>query len=210
MNHMIEAVDVPGILIETLPEFRPSVEEHQREWPDDPMLYLIVGALFQRMVDMSEGSERLDFVRRVYTLTEIMLTNGAQCVRDCFAIELIEPLSGENSEQSFPGLEIAIGEAGRKELAFMREWARLYGDMKIAIERANQQLGCTVFEGVGIGEGNASTRVIVNLPLWESLTEHQRDDAHQRLSSDWESVSGSASGVTISGPRETSFRVLRG
>ncbi len=207
---MIEAVDVPGILVEILPEFRPTVEEHQKEWPDDPMLYLIVGALFRRMVDMSEGPERVDFVRRVYDLTEIMLAKGAQYVRDCFAIEMIEPLSGEHSEQTFPSLEIAIGKFGRKELAFMREWSRLYGEMKIAIEGANQQLGCTVFEGVGIGEGNASTRIIVNLPLWDSLTENQRDNAYQRLSSDWGSVSGSASGVTISGPRATSFRVLRG
>ncbi len=159
---------------------------------------------------MPDGPERRDFARRVYAFTDTMLTAGSPYVRDCFAIEMIEPLSGDPNEEHYPGLEAAVGPAGHKELAFMREWARLYRGMKSAIERTNEQLGCAVFEAAGIGEGNASTRVIVNLPAWESLTENQRDEAYQHLSSDWEGVSGQMSGVTITGPRESDFRLLRG
>ena len=209
MKKSIEAGDVAAILSEVLPEFRQAVEEHLNDWPDDPMLYPLVGGLFQRMVDMTDGPDRREFVRRVYVLTDTILANGSPSVRDCFAIEMIEPLSGDPNQQYYPGLEVAVGPVGRKELEYMREWARLYRGMKVAIERANEEMGSPILEVAGIGEGNASTRIIANVRLWDSLTREQHDEIYRRLSSDWEGVSGRLSGVIITGPRETNFRLLR-
>ena len=206
----IEASDVAALLCMALPEFREAVEEHRNDWPDDPMLYLLVGALFQRMVDMPDGPERRDFVDRVYALTDEMLLHGSPSVRDCFSIEMIEPIANDPNQQYYPEHEAAVGATGRKDLAFKREWDRLYRGMKSAIERRNEQLGCLMFEAAGIGEGNASTRVIVNLSVWASLTENQRDVAYQQLSSDWEGMSGNISGLTLTGPVDSGFRVLRG
>lgn len=210
MKEPVEADDVAAILSEALPEFAEAVEQHRKDWPDSPMLYLLIGPLFWRMVEMPDGPERRDFVRRVYTVTDAMLANGSPSVRDCFAIEMIEPLSSDSNEQRYPRLEAAVGPVGRKELENMREWARLYRGMKAAVERANAEMGSSLLEVAGIGEGNASASVFANLRLWDSLTKKQHDEVYRRLSSDWEGVSGRMAGVTISGPRESNFRLLRG
>jgi hypothetical protein len=129
----IEAADVIPILREALPEFCHAIEEHVSEWPDAPMLYLLIGALFNCAANAfwaGEEEEQLSFARRAYQIVDKMLSEGSPSVRDCFAIEMIEPLSDEAKivEQIYPGLESILGPAGKEELAKMREWWRQHKD----------------------------------------------------------------------------------
>jgi hypothetical protein len=124
----IEQAGVIPILSEALPEFSDAIREHVADWPDDPMLYPLIGSLFQHVAELRPGKERerLRFARRAYELVDKMLSEGSPSVRDCFAIEMIEPLSGdaEAIKQHYPGLESILGPVGKEELAKMREWWR--------------------------------------------------------------------------------------
>ena len=200
------------ILSEALPEFGDAIKEHVADWPDDPMLYLLIGPLFSYVAELRPSKERecLQFARRVYDLVDKMLLEGSPSVRDCFAIEMIEPLSGnaEVLEQHYPGLESVLGPAGKRELARMREWWRRHEAMNAAIGRLNEQLGHAVFQGVGISERKA--RVIVEPSAWLRLSERRKDEIYRRLRSDWEGLTGQAKSLTITGPHDTGFQILRG
>jgi hypothetical protein len=208
----IEQIEVIPMLREALPEFGDAIREHIADWPDDPMLYLLVGPLFRHVAEARPGKERerLQFARRVYELVDRMLSEGSPSVSNCFAIEMIEPLSGdpEEAERCYPGIESALGPAGKKELAKMREWWRRKKHMDAAISRLNEQLGHNVLQAVGIGENSA--RVIVEPSKWSRLSEPRKDAIYQRLRSDWEGLTGRHRSLTIAGPRDTGFQVLRG
>jgi hypothetical protein len=208
----IEQDQVIAILGEALPEFQASIREHVADWPDDPMLYLLIGPLFRHVAELrpSKERERLQFARRVYELVDKMLSEGSPEVRDCFAIEMIHPLSGDPNwvEQHYPGIESILGPAGKKELARTREWGRRYKAMNAAISRLNEQVGRAVLQVVGIGESNA--RVIVEPAAWSRLSELRKDEIYRRLRSDWEGLTGESKSLTITGPRETGFEILRG
>ena len=129
----IEAAEVISILREALPEFSHAIEEHVVEWPDDRMLYSLIGVLFNCAANAfraGEEQEQLSFARRAYQIVDKMLSEGSPLVRDCFAIEMIEPLSGDAElvEQYYPGLESILGPVGKEELAKMREWWRQHKD----------------------------------------------------------------------------------
>lgn len=209
MNQDIEATNVSELLPEAIPEFTEAIEEHRRSYPDEPMLYVLVGDLFQSIVAMPPSLERADLIRRFYAFTEEMLVNGSGEVRDCFAIELIEPPTGGGSAYYFPGIEIRLGSAGQKELAGMNEWGRRYEAVTRAITTINERLKCALILGVGIGERNETARVIANLDQWHRLSENQQNHVYLRLSSEWQTVSGQSSGLTITGPRQSKFRHLR-
>src|ERR1700733_9695308 len=129
----IEVAEVIPILREALPEFSHAIEEHVVEWPDDPMLYSLIGVLFNcaaNAFQAGEEQEQLSFARRAYQIVDKMLSEGSPLVRDCSAIEMIEPLSGDARivEQYYPGLESVLGPVGKEELAKMREWWRQHKD----------------------------------------------------------------------------------
>lgn len=209
----IEQNEVIPMLREALPEFEYAIKEHVADWPDDPMLYLLIAPLFRHTAELRPGKERerLQFARRAYELVDRMLSEGSPSVRDCFAIEMIEPLSGdppEVVEQYYPGLEGVLGPAGKKELATMREWGRRYKGMNAAIGSLNEQLGQAVLQAVGIGESEA--RVVAEPSAWSRLSERRKDEIYRRLRSDWEGLTGQAKSLTITGPRDTGFQILRG
>ena len=208
----IEQNEVIPMLREALPEFRNVIREHVADWPDDPMLYSLVGSLRRHVAEVGPDKEceRLRFARRVYELVDRMLSEGSPSVSDCFAIEMIEPLSGdpEEAERYYPGIESVLGPAGKKKLAKMREWWRRQNNMDAAISSLNEHLGDNVLQVVGIGENSA--RVTSTHRKWSRLSERRKDEIYQRLRSDWEGLTGGHRSLTITGPRDTGFRVLRG
>jgi hypothetical protein len=206
----IEAAEVATILSDALPEFREAIEEHRREWPGEPMLYSLVGLLFQSIMLITSDKERLAFARRVYEITDKMLVEGAPSVRACFSIEMIEPLWGDakTTEQYYPGLEGVLGPAGKRDLAAKREWQRRYHLMKAAVDRLNAELGRVVFEGPGIGL--ATGKAIVRPLEWSRLSESAKDDAFDRLKGEWKKTTALDRGFIITGPRESGFELLRG
>jgi hypothetical protein len=130
---MIEANEVADVLHVELPEFRHEITRHRQDWGDDPMLYLLAGALFRFVTELPGGRERVLRAQQVYVVTDKMLVEGSPSVRDCFAIEMIEPLISATSVGRYPSLELALGPAGRKKLERMREWWRVHGaDVKAA------------------------------------------------------------------------------
>jgi hypothetical protein len=123
----IEQEVVAEILSAAFPEFGSEIAEHRKGWGNDPMLYLLVGALFRFVDELAPGRERVLRAQRVYALTDRMLSEGSPSVRDCFSIEMIEPLTAMTSSERYPSLEAALGPAGKNELAKMREWWRRHG-----------------------------------------------------------------------------------
>lgn len=208
----IEQDEVIPMLSETLPEFGDAIREHVADWPDDPMLYLLIGPLFRHVAELRPGKERerLQFARRAYELVDKMLLEGSPSVHDCFAIEMIEPLSGDPEvvEQYYPGIESVLGPAGKKRLAKMREWGSRYKTMNAAISRLNKQLGQAVLQGVGIDESRA--HVIVEPSAWSRLSERLKDEVYRLLRSEWGALTGQAKSLTIAGPPDTGFKILRG
>ncbi|MGB8910394.1 MAG: hypothetical protein WCC84_16750 [Candidatus Cybelea sp.] len=208
----IEQSEVISMLGEALPEFGDAIREHIADWPDDPMLYILIGPLFDYVAAPRAGQERerLQFARRAYEFVDKMLLEGTSSVQNCFAIQMIEPLAGDPKtvEQRYPGIESVLGPAGKKELSNMREWGRRYRAMNAAIGRINEQLGQGVLRAVGVGESNA--RVIVELSAWSRLSERRQDEIYRRLRSDWKELTGQAKSLTITGPREAGFEILRG
>jgi hypothetical protein len=203
----IEAQDVARLIREAFPELRTQVDRHTADWPDDPMIYLIVGTLFQWAADMPVGRERVLVASRMYALTEKMLGEGSEQVRDCFSIEMIEPLMSETSTAHYPNFEAALGSFGRRDLAAKREWAVRYSAMNRLINALNGKLGGVVFEAVGI-DGD-TVRVIANPRLWKSASEARRTSMFQEIQGRWLELTGHEGGIEITEPRECSFRILR-
>jgi hypothetical protein len=195
---MIDERQVDSILEKALPEFSDDLREHRENWPSDPMLYPLLGTLFN-FIAPQPGQTRLDVARRAYEVTEKMLVDGTESVRDCFAIEMIEPLAGDPDEiESFyPGLESLLGPAAQRELASMREWGRHYEGMASAMKRLNQRTGRDLFKFVGIGKGTA--RIVADSVLWGALSEAERDELFERLSSDWEGGLGGSLDLRLPG-----------
>lgn len=206
----IKPMDVADFLSDALPEFRAAISEHRREWKDEPGLYILLGDVVRFMMRITPDSERLAFARRLYDVTEKMLVEGDSYVQDCFSIEMIEPLSldPKETEQLFPGVEAILGPAAKKDLAEKREWFRRYEAMEASRGRVNQRLGRAIFTGVGVGKRNA--RYTVELADWNLMSEATKDDAFRWLSADWAETTGQAHGLTITGPRQSDFQLLRG
>jgi hypothetical protein len=208
----IEQDEVIPMLREVLPGFGDAIREHVADWPDDPMLYLLIGPLFDYVAAPQPGKERerLQFARRAYELVDKMLLEGTPLVQDCFAIQMIEPLAGDAKTvgQRYPGIESVLGPAGKEELSNMREWGRRYRAMNKAITRINEQLPQAVLQGIGVGESNA--RVIVEPSAWSRLPERRKDEIYRALRTEWKELTGQAKSLTITGPRGTGFEILRG
>lgn len=84
------------MLVRALPEFADDVRQHRAEWPDDPMLYPLIGSLFDFAVSALRNPSERDgsgLARRVYEVVEAALSDGEPSVQDCFAIEMIESRS---------------------------------------------------------------------------------------------------------------------
>jgi hypothetical protein len=202
----IEEADVAAAIIKALPERAAIVSAHLAEWQDEPMPYLLLSDIFQMMSKIPRGPEQLDLIRRAYDLCDKALSDGSREVRDCFAIELIEPLSFEPDETFLS----ALGPFGRLMHDEMLEWSRLYTLMKRAVDNENERLGLKVFDGTGIDAKNRSARVVVRMETWMVLNPQQHDMSFARLRDAWHEASGQPAGITITGPRESSFTVLRG
>jgi hypothetical protein len=201
----IEASDVAAAILKALPECTAIVDAHLEEWPGEPMLYLLLQEVSRMIFDPPESAEQLDVIRRAYDLCERALSEGSREVRDCFAIELLEPLSGD-PEGFFLA---ALGPIGRLMRDEMHEWDRLYALMKQALDGENEMLGLEVFSGSGIDAKNSTARVIVRIENWTLLSAAQHDESFARLRDAWRAASGAPTGITINGPRESNFRVLR-
>lgn len=203
----IEAQDVPRLIEEAFPEFGTQVDQHIGEWPDDPMIYLIVGSLFRFVADMPEGSDRVSAASRMYALTETMLKDGSEQVQDCFSIEMIEPLTSTRSAALYPNFECSLGVFGKEHLAAKREWATRYTAMNNLVKDLNRKFGAQVLEAVGIGGDRL--RVIANPSLWQSADESRRDSIFNDIEREWFNVTGLSSGVEITEPAANAFQVLR-
>jgi hypothetical protein len=66
------------MLSETLPEFGDAIKEHVADWPDDPMLYLLIGlcpAMLQSL-GSAKSENALSSQRRAHELVGEMLLEG--------------------------------------------------------------------------------------------------------------------------------------
>lgn len=200
----IEERDVSRLVREAFPEFGAEVDRHIADWPDDPMIYLLVGSLFQFVADMPEGPDRVSVASRMYALTEKMLQAGSEQVQDCFSIEMIEPLASTSA--NYPNFETSLGAFGKKDLAAKREWCRRYDAMNSLVNDLNKKFGAQLFEGVGIRDD--TVRVIANPRLWRSLGAH-RDSMFRDIERKWFELTGHHDGIEITEPADNGFQVLR-
>ncbi|HEY6326479.1 MAG TPA: hypothetical protein VIW73_08235 [Candidatus Cybelea sp.] len=209
MTDVIEDAQVVSILEDAFSEFGDEIHEHRRDWGNEPMLYLLVGRLFEFANALPSGRDRTIRVQRVYAVTDRMLVEGTHSVRDCFAIEMIEPLIGDTSKERYPDFEAALGPAGRKELAGMREWDRRHGAMQEAIDQLNGAIGRKVFDAVYVGpiEGH-SLRVVADRSQWNAISVAERSDLFKTLQRKWKEATGFGGGVEITGPG-SGLEVLR-
>lgn len=208
--------DVEALLITELPEFADVVREYREFMGDDPSSYLVMGVLFNFVVDSlrnKSAENARDLAHRTYALVERVLTEGDRYSQDCVAIEMIEPLTVDGEHMHYPNLEEFMGPAAIQELKEMREWAWRYGAMKTAVAAANEELGSDVFDGVGLHKDAA--RVIADQDKWMLLPQSKRDDAFRSLRRTWMElrglpIEGRDSGLEITGTREKLFAVLAG
>jgi hypothetical protein len=90
---VIEQEDVAEILNAAFPEFESEIAEHRKDWGNDPMLYLLVGALFRFADELPPGRERALRAQRVYAVTDgdalgrIAIGSGLLCNRNDRAID---------------------------------------------------------------------------------------------------------------------------
>ena len=117
----IRVQDVDDLLSQALPEFAPAVREHRLEWGDEPMLYVLVGGLFNLLVDSSKMAQPPgELARRAYEVVEKAMTEGTPDVKDLFAIEMIEPFWGDPHHEFYPNFESLMGPASLAKLEAMR------------------------------------------------------------------------------------------
>lgn len=203
----VEVGAVAGMIREALPEFASLVDEHIREFGEEPMLYSLASAIFTSLCSMQDEPRRDRLLRRAYALVDTMLADGSDSVQDCFAIEFIEPLAGTNSDRSHATVEAALGPAATRVLTSMRSWRREYEGMSQSIKRLNTQTESPVFDGMGIGD--RGLRVIAEPYTWNALDDGNREKLFSELCRDWARISPGKSHVEITGPRSTGFQVLR-
>jgi hypothetical protein len=204
---VIEERDVARVIKEAFAEFSAQIDQHASEWQDDPMIYILVGSLFQWVADIPEGPTRISAAKRMYALTDKMLENGSEQVQDCFSIEMIEPLVSPSSAAHYPNFEPALGIHGKRDLAAKREWLVQYSAMNELVNDLNGKFGSPVFERVGIGNG--TMRVIANPALWKAISEAHRDSVFADIQEKWSDLTGHKDGIEITEPAENGFRVLR-
>ena len=113
-------MDVDRLLMDALPEFSSTVREHRSDYPDDPMLYLLLAPLFDFVVERFAGDP--DVAVRAYAVVEKIMEDGSPYVRDAFAIEMLEPLAQDNNHEFSPDLEPFMGPVTKKEFVAMRKW----------------------------------------------------------------------------------------
>jgi len=85
------------MLSETLPEFGDAIKERVADWPDDPMLYLLIGlcsAMLQSL-GSAKSENALSSQRRAYELVGEMPSEGSRPGRRSTAIlNAREPCAG--------------------------------------------------------------------------------------------------------------------
>lgn len=199
--------DVDGLLNEHLPEFADEVRAHRSEWPDDPMLYPLIARLFDFVVEASVLRSK-DVLRRAFATVELAIVEGSSGVRDCFAIQMLEPVANDPKHERYPNFEPFLGPASTREIQQMRQWWQRQKALDEAVQRANAKLGVAVF--VLAGQNPPDARVIADVARWKQLPRTDRQAAYRTLRACWREICGSQKGsLTITGPRETGFAVLR-
>lgn len=203
--------DVDGLLCKELPEFASSVKEHRADWPDEAMLYPLLSLLFDfavREYNIADGM-RKEVAQRAYAIVETALTEGSKPVRDCFAIQMLEPLIGDTNHESYPDLESVMGPASQRELRRMREWWKRQLALDEARRQINVKLGITVFSGIGQQDEN-NARAIADVDKWKQLRREDKESAYRTLAERWKEIRASMHAkLTITGPRESGFVLLR-
>lgn len=89
---------VDRILTEAVPDFAGEVLRHRSDHPDEPMLYLLAGRLFEFVTagyrrPAPLPPERMAVARQIYDVVERLVVEGDTSVSDPFTIEMIEPLA---------------------------------------------------------------------------------------------------------------------
>jgi hypothetical protein len=212
--------EVEVLLIKELPEFADVVREHQEYEPDGSMSYLLVGQLFDFVVD-SFKSASIELAReighRTYSLVDRALTEGDEYIQTCFAIQMIEPVSTDEGHLHYPNLESLMGPAARRELAHMREWWRRYNAMFSTVSAVNAEVGCDVLTGIGMGGVGLGrlddASVVADRTLWTELPKQTRARVFRSLRERWLVIRGlpnatQDSGLRITGTREQDFALL--
>jgi hypothetical protein len=203
--------EIDDLLCEELPEFASAVREHRAEWPDQPGLYPLLGLLFDFVVNESNmvPDARKDVAQRAYAVVEKALTAGDKRLRDCFAIEMIEPLIADPKHKVYPDFESVMGPASKRELHGMREWWKRKHALDDAVRQVHERLGVEVFSGVG-QQGAINARAIADVDKWKQLRREDKESAYRTLAESWKQICGSErSKFAITGPRDTGFIRLR-
>jgi hypothetical protein len=134
---MIKSEDLDDLLIRALPEFESSVRRHRADWPDEPMIYLLIGALFDFAVSSARDEwcvpDGAPLLSRIYDVVERALSEGDASVHDCFAIEMIEPIARDEDHQNYPNLECFMGSLALEEVRLMRQWRTRYTQLMAVV-----------------------------------------------------------------------------
>lgn len=187
MKRALMASEVDELLVTALPEFADNVRQHRAEWPDDPMLYILIGSLFDLAVSAARESHNgMSLARRIYQVVERALSDGEKSVQDCFAIEMIEPLAGDPKHEYYPNLETVMGPVALDELRGWRQWGTRYRAIMAAVSDVNRNIGFPLFRAAGLTGDDA--RVIAVRELWDRVAASDRESAAQSLAASWRSI----------------------
>jgi len=205
--------DVDALLCEAVPEFASVVREHREEWPDTGMLYALVPRLFDAVVEAGrrDDADARSLLCRAYALTERMLVEGTPSVRDCFSIEMIEPLWEDHDHEVYPNVEFALGPVALADLRSKIECGRRYAAMSDAIARANRRVSRNVCLLAGVRVDDTA-RVIVDRTVWNDMDQSARAEVFALLRSAWMELQGrfddGASGLELTDTVENGFAVV--
>ena len=203
--------DIDDLLCKELPEFAAAVREHRAEWPDHPMLYPLLGILFDFVVNASKITRErpMDLAQRAYGVVEKVLTSGNEGLRDCFVIQMLEPLANDPKYTFYPNLEHLMGPASRREIHAIRDWWKRQHALDAVLRQVHEKLGIEVFSSVGQQDATAA-KAIANVERWKQLRREDKEWSYRTLRESWRAISGSKRAkFSITGPLNTGFTVLR-
>jgi hypothetical protein len=119
--------DIERQIVEMLPELRPAAEHYWRvegEPDDDPGPYILFESMFGRYVTillaMPSSPNRDELLRRAFALTETMLLESEERIRDLAFIGLLE----SRGAWWWRAAEPFMGPASRRELDQREPWWR--------------------------------------------------------------------------------------
>ena len=185
----LEEPDVDDLLCKELPEFAPAVREHRAEWPDQPMLYSLLGSLFRFVVSEAEATHGrpCDVAYRAYRVVENVLESGNESLRDCFVIEMLEPIANDSDNTFYPNFEPLMGPLSTREVRDIREWSKRQSALDAVLRHVREKLGAEVF--VAAAQDAVDARAIVDVARWKQLRNEDKEWAYRTFAESWNRIS---------------------